>query len=251
MHMNFLSGKPLAGKTALVTGASRGIGASVSRQLAEHGANVIINFRSKRPRAERVGEAVKAAGTKSILVQADICNEGEVRQMMQTIKQEIPQLDLLILNASGGLEKDKPASYAMLLNCTAQENLLHASLPLLTAGSRVIFVTSHLAHFYGEKTVYTAYEPVAKSKKAGELALLNRIPELTEKGISLVIVSGDLIEGTITPKLMERSSRGLIETRREQAGSLPTVDDFALAIVHAAFDKTLTSGDVIFVGNTD
>jgi NAD(P)-dependent dehydrogenase (short-subunit alcohol dehydrogenase family) len=97
----------------------------------------------------------------------------------------------------------------MQLNLTAQERLVSLALPLMPKGGRVVFVTSHLAHFYGEKPVYAAYEPVAASKKAGEEALRARIPELAEKGISLVVVSGDLIEGTITPKLMERSNRGL------------------------------------------
>ena len=95
---------------------------------------------------------------------------------------------------------------------------------------RVVFVTSHLAHFYGEKPIFPDYETVAASKKAGETALRERIGELAALGISLVVVSGDLIEGTITPKLLERAAPGLIETRRAQAGELPTVRDFAEAI---------------------
>ncbi len=112
-------------------------------------------------------------------------------------------------------------------------------------------MTSHLAHFHGQKPVYAAYEPVAASKKAGEQALRARIPKLSSKGISLVVVSGDLIEGTVTPKLMERSSRGLIETRRQQAGSLPTVEEFARAIVDTAANPHLKSGEVVFVGSIE
>lgn len=158
---------------------------------------------------------------------------------------------MLILNASGGLEKDKPADYAMRLNLTAQERLVTLAWPLMPPGGRIVFVTSHLAHFYGQKPVPSVYEPVAASKQAGEMALRARIPERSDKGISLVVVSGDMIEGTITPKLMERSNRGLIETRRQQAGALPTVEEFAQAIVQAAADKNLKSGEVIFVGSTD
>jgi NAD(P)-dependent dehydrogenase (short-subunit alcohol dehydrogenase family) len=240
----------LNGKIALVTGASRGIGANVSCLLAASGADVIINFRSKGPRAEEVANSVRAAGRRAFLAQADITDEAEVKTMMQAAE-EAGRINLLILNASGGLEKDKPADYAMNLNLTAQERMVNLALPLIPEGGRIVFVTSHLAHFHGEKPVYSAYETVAASKKAGEQALRARIPELTAKGISLVVVSGDLIEGTITPKLMERASRGLIETRRKQVGSLPTVEEFAQAIVNAATDTNLKSGEVIFVGSTE
>ena len=237
-------------KIALVTGASRGIGASVTRLLAAGGADVIINFRSKGPRAQEVANAVRAAGRRAWLAQADITDEAEVHSMMQ-VAAEAGRIDLLILNACGGLEKDKPADYAMQLNLTAQERLVNLALPLMPRGGRIVFVTSHLAHFYGQKPVHAVYETVAASKQAGELALRARLPELTDKGISLVVVSGDMIEGTITPKLMERASRGVIETRRQQAGTLPTVEEFAQAIVQAAADTHLKSGAVIFVGSTD
>jgi 3-oxoacyl-[acyl-carrier protein] reductase len=152
-------------------------------------------------------------------------------------------LDILVLNASGGLEKGKPTSYAMELNLTAQVRTFEAALPLMPPGGCVVFVTSHLAHFYGRKPVYAAYEGIAASKKAGEDALRSRLPELAARGVRLAIVSGDMIEGTITPKLLERTQRGLIEMRREQAGALPTVREFADAIVDAAADAHRPSGE--------
>ncbi len=74
-----------------------------------------------------------------------------------------------------------------------------------------MFVTSHWAHFHGQHPVLPAYEPIADSKKAGEDALRARIPEFLGRGIHLYIVSGDIIEGTITPKLLERTQPGLIQ----------------------------------------
>jgi 3-oxoacyl-[acyl-carrier protein] reductase len=99
--------------------------------------------------------------------------------------------------------------------------------------------------------VYEMYELVAASKYAGEQALRKRIPQLLERGISLVIVSGDLIEGTITPKLMERAQPGFINERRKQAGSLPTVADFASAIANACGNSSFSSGETIFIGSTE
>jgi NAD(P)-dependent dehydrogenase (short-subunit alcohol dehydrogenase family) len=243
--------KRIDGKTALVTGASRGIGAEVARLLAARGADVAINFRSKMLRAAEIADEVRARQRRALLVQADLTDNTGLGQMMQVIGREFGRLDILILNASGGLEKDKPESYAMELNLTAQVQTLNAALPLMPTGGCVVFVTSHWAHFYGEKPVYASYEKVAASKKAGENALRERLPELTARGLRLAIVSGDIIEGTITPKLLERSQPGMMESRREQTGSLPTVHEFAAAIVGAAAASTDPTGSVHFVGPTD
>lgn len=242
---------PFFGKTAFVTGASRGIGASVARQLAESGADVAINYRSKANRAQQVADEIAALKRRVLLLQGDITNVTDIGSMFSKIESEWKRLDILVLNASGGLEKGKDAGYAMRLNMTAQVDLVQGALRLLPKGGRIVFVTSHLAHFYGVKPVYDGYEPVAASKKAGEEALRRMIPELSRLGIRLVVVSGDLIEGTITPRLLQRQSPGLIESRRQEAGSLPSVEDFAAAIVQAAADESCATGETIYVGSTD
>ena len=241
----------LTRKVALVTGASRGVGAEVSKILARLGMDVVVNYRSKASRAEEVADRIRETGATAMLVQADMTSEADVRSMLEHVKEHLQKLDILVLNASGGLEKDKPLDYPMTLNLTAQARLADLAQPLMTTGSCIVFVTSHLAHFYGQKPVGDYYEPVAASKKAGEEALRSRIPALSAAGIRLVVVSGDLIEGTITPKLMERANPGFIEGRREQAGELPTVEDFARAIVEASMNETLESGATIFVGSTE
>jgi 3-oxoacyl-[acyl-carrier protein] reductase len=234
-----------------VTGASRGIGAAVALMMAEQGADVVVNFRSKGSRAEAIANQVQALGRRALLAQADLTDQGSVESMARAVERSFGRVDLLVLNASGGLEKGKPTSYAMELNLTAQVRTLEAVLPLMRDGACVVFVTSHLAHFYGRKPVYAAYEDIAASKKAGEDALRARIPEFEARGIRLAIVSGDMIEGTITPKLLERTQRGLIESRRTQVGALPTVQEFAAAIVDAAADASRPNGHVSFVGPTD
>ena len=238
-------------RTALITGGSRGVGACIARLLAHAGVDVAITYRNKAGRAQEVIADVEAAGRRGIAVQADMSLNEDLDALMVKTGGAFGHIDLLVLNASGGMEKDKPADYAMLLNRDAQIQMLNRAVPLMPRGSRVVFVTSHPAHFYPGKPVYPAYEPVAASKRAGEDALRARIPELAAKGIDLIVVSGDLIEGTITAKLLDRNAPGLIEFRRNQAGSLPTVDEFALAIVTAAQDNTLKTGDTVYVGNID
>jgi hypothetical protein len=110
-------------------------------------------------------------------------------------------------------------------------------------------VTSHLAHFYGRIEQPPVYEPVARSKHAGEAALTALAPDLARSGLRLAIVSGDLIEDTIVPRLMDRVTPGLIAGRRAQAGALPTTADMADAIVRAALEASMPTGTVLFVGD--
>jgi NAD(P)-dependent dehydrogenase (short-subunit alcohol dehydrogenase family) len=242
---------PFRGRSALVTGSSRGIGAAVALLLAERGADVVVNYRSKGSRAEEVAAQIRALGRQSLLARADLTDAADVDTMMNAVRATFGQLHLLILNASGGLEKDKAASYAMELNLTAQLRTLDAALPLMPSGGCIVFVTSHWAHFYGRKPVYEAYESIAASKKAGEDALRGRMPEFEARALKFAIVSGDMIDGTITPKLLDRAQPGLIAGRRGQIGALPTVDEFAAAIVAAAADTRAPNGHVVFVGATD
>jgi 3-oxoacyl-[acyl-carrier protein] reductase len=241
----------LVGKTALVTGASRGIGASVARQLGQLGVDVAINYRSKGPKAQAVADELIALGRKPLLVQGDITDAQDIATIFDAIQAAWGRLDLLVLNASGGLEQDKAPDYAMQLNLTAQVKLVEGALPLMQHGGRIVFVTSHLAHFHGTGPGYDGYESVAVSKKAGENALREMIPRLAGLELRLVIVSGDLIEGTITPKLLERQSRGLIQKRREAVGTLPDVEEFAAAIVDAGISDQYSSGQTIYVGSTE
>lgn len=143
--------------------------------------------------------------------------------------------------------------YALTLNRDAQLGTLDAALPLLEDGSRVVFVTSHQAHFIRTTPTMPEYEAVALSKRAGEDALRERVGELTERGIGFVVVSGDMIEGTITATLLERANPGAIETRRESAGKLYNVSEFAAEIALAAVepipaDNTRLVGDISSFG---
>ena len=85
-----------------------------------------------------------------------------------------------------------------------------------------MFVTSHQAHFIRTVETMPEYVPVALSKRAGEDALRERIPELEAAGIEFVVVSGDMIEGTITATLLERANPGAIGAARTPPASSTT-----------------------------
>ncbi|TAJ46375.1 MAG: SDR family NAD(P)-dependent oxidoreductase [Herbiconiux sp.] len=231
-----LAAGSLAGKRALVTGSSRGIGADTVGYFAEAGASVVINYRNKEARAVKLANSIREAGGSAIVVGADLTDPASVSAMFDQIQAELDGLDILVLNASGGMESGMAADYAMTLNRDAQVNVLTAALPLLAPGSRIVFVTSHQAHFIRTTETMPEYEQVALSKRAGEDALRALIPQLDEAGIDFVVVSGDMIEGTITATLLERANPGAIGARKEAAGRLYNVSEFAAEVAAAAID---------------
>ncbi len=94
----------LTGKRVLITGASRGVGAALAEMMARRGADLVLNYHNKRPRAEAVAQRVRALGRRAELVQADITVPENVERMIR----DAEGLDVLVLNASGGSRNIKP-----------------------------------------------------------------------------------------------------------------------------------------------
>jgi len=95
-----------------------------------------------------------------------------------------------------------------------------------------------------------AYDAVTASKRAGEDAIRALIPQMSDLGVSLVVVSGDMIDGTMTVTLLDRANPGLLERRRYDVGDLRTIDEFADAVATATTMDTPT-GHTIYVGGDD
>ncbi len=236
---------------ALVTGGSRGIGAATALALAERDYDVVLTYRNKPARANEIVTIITQRGGRALSVQCDITQPSDLDALFSAVRAWSGHLDLLVLNAAGGLERELVAadpSYPMRINRDAQLALVDGALPLMSEGGVIIFVTSHWAHMHGKIHYLPAYIPVASTKHAGEQALRARQQELAQRGIRLLIVTGDLIEGTIMAKIMERLSPGITQEREEHGGKLPTVTEMGIAIAEAAMDTTLPSGHTVVVG---
>lgn len=89
----------LAGKVAVVTGASKGIGASIAKQLAAEGASVVVNYSTSKEGADRVVSEITAKGGKAVAVQADISKKADIARLFGETKKSFGKLDILVNNA--------------------------------------------------------------------------------------------------------------------------------------------------------
>ena len=95
----------LKGKVALVTGASRGIGRHIALQLAQRGADVAINYRSRQHEGDEVAREIEATGVRALAFQADLSKMPEARSLVRQVQDEWGRIDILVNNA--GITKDK------------------------------------------------------------------------------------------------------------------------------------------------
>lgn len=238
----------LAGQGAIITGSSRGIGAATAALLGARGAGVVVNYRAKAPRANKVVKGIEEAGGKAVAVGADLTEQAGAQALVDAAVENFGSLNILVLNASGGMETDRGEDYALKLNRDAQVTMARTAMKVMPAGSQIVFVTSHQAHFINQTATMDAYEPVARSKRAGEDALLEMVPEFTEAGITFTVVSGDMIEGTITATLLNRAEPGAIEARREAAGRLYSVEEFGAEVASVVGREGLEQAHIELVG---
>ncbi|MCH6267119.1 MULTISPECIES: 3-oxoacyl-[acyl-carrier-protein] reductase [Neobacillus] len=94
----------LAGKTALVTGASRGIGREIALELARQGANVAVNFSGSEAKANEVVDEIKALGQEAFAIKCNVSNTEEVSEMVKAVIEQFGRLDILVNNA--GITRD-------------------------------------------------------------------------------------------------------------------------------------------------
>lgn len=141
----------LAGKRALVTGASRGIGAAIAKALAAEGADVAITYEKSADSAAKIVDAIKATGRKAVAIQADSADVAAVQASVEKTVKELGGLDILVNNAGilrlGGLNDISLADIDAQLNVNVRSPIVasKAALPHLGKGGRIITIGSYFA----------------------------------------------------------------------------------------------------------
>ncbi|MET3381094.1 SDR family oxidoreductase [Variovorax paradoxus] len=140
--------KPSNSKVALVTGASRGIGAAIARRLAKDGFAVAVNYASSPAQADALVAELQAAGGKAFAVKADVASAGEVRAMFDAVEAQLGKVDVLVNNA--GVLKTVPLSehtdalydQTFDINVRGTFNTLREAATRLNEGGRVVNFSS-------------------------------------------------------------------------------------------------------------
>src|SRR6185295_17705893 len=96
---NIMSANKLSGKVAVVTGASKGIGASIAKHLAAEGASVVVNYASSKAGADKVVAEITAQGGKAIAVHADVAKKSDIDRLFTETKEAFGSPDVLVNNA--------------------------------------------------------------------------------------------------------------------------------------------------------
>jgi 3-oxoacyl-[acyl-carrier protein] reductase len=150
-------------KVALVTGASRGIGAAVARRLAHDGFSVVVNYASSSNEADALVAELKAAGAQAIAVRADVAKADEVRRMFETSEQQLGKVDVLVNNA--GVLKTVPLAdtsdalfdQTLNINLRGTFNTLREAAARMNDGGRIVnFSSTTLALNMPGYAVYNA-----------------------------------------------------------------------------------------------
>lgn len=160
---NEIAPQRLAGKTALITGGSRGIGAAIALRLAQEGANVAINYNSNKQKADEVVAQITELGGKAFAVKGNVVSNQDVQQLVDDTIKQLGHIDILINNAGvyevGPLEKITIEQYNRVFDVNVKGVIATtiAALPKLTEGGRIINVSSVAGRgAYPEFSVYSA-----------------------------------------------------------------------------------------------
>jgi 3-oxoacyl-[acyl-carrier protein] reductase len=243
--------KKLAGKVAIVTGASKGIGAGIAKQLAAEGAAVIVNYASSKEGADRVVAEIESNGGKAVAVQANVAKKADIERLFSEAKKAFGRLDVLVNNA--GVYEFSP-----LEEITAEHFHKHFDLNVLglilaskeavryfdaTGGSIVNISSVASTSAPANTSVYSA------TKAAVDAVTRSLAKELGPRNIRVNSINPGMVEteGVHAAGIMESDFRKDVESRTP-LGRIGQARDIAPAAVFlASQDSQWITGETLFI----
>ena len=239
----------LNGKVALVTGASRGIGAAIASKLASLGCDVAINYAGNIQKAEETLNSVKAYGVNAQIYQANVANYEEVEAMTKQIIKDFGHLDIIINNA--GITSD---NLMMRMDQDSFDSVIDVNLkgtwnvcksitrPILNQRSGVIINLSSVVGINGNvgQVNYAA-------SKAGVIGLTKSLAkEFASRNIRVNAVAPGYVKSDMTAKLSEEITEKVLENI--PLGQLGEVEDIANSVAFLVSDEArYITGQVLVV----
>jgi 3-oxoacyl-[acyl-carrier protein] reductase len=239
--------QPLHGKIALVTGASRGIGAAIAQRLAADGAELVLHYGSGRAEAEALAAALRDAGAKAHLLQADLAAPDGGQQLVAALAAlQLPRVDILVNNAGIALYANLAGTSAEAFDKLVNVNMrslffaTQGVVPLMPDGGRIINVgTAATRIAFPGITAYSA------SKGFVDALTLQLAAELAPRNITVNVVAPGAIETRMSAWIREPGGTDMLA----QVQALPGVGQPAHVAGVVAFlagpDGSWTTGQVV------
>jgi 3-oxoacyl-[acyl-carrier protein] reductase len=244
--------KKLAGKVAVVTGASKGIGAGIAKQLADEGASVVVNYSSSKEGADHVVDEIVSRGGRAVAVKANMTNKAEVERLFVEAKKAFGPVDVLVNNA--GIYE-----FSALEDITADH--FHKQFDLNVLG--LLYATQEAVKQFGPEggsivnisSVVATLAPPSTSVYSATKAAVGAITrslaqELGGRKIRVNAVNPGLVEteGTHTAGITESDFRKQIESQTP-LGRIGQPQDIASAVLFlASSDASWITGESFYVG---
>jgi glucose 1-dehydrogenase len=241
----------LDGKAALVTGSSQGIGESVAVRLAEQGADVVVNYHSHPEGADHVVEHIRAAGRKSVAIQADLGRLSDVQALVQQSVRALGKLDILVNNA--GVEKNADfwnvteADYDLIMDVNLKgvffvtQSFVRHLMETKRPGKIINMSSVH------EELPFPHFAPYCMSKGGMRMMTRDLAIELAPFGITINSIAPGAIETPINSKLLHDPAKlkALLENIPLQRLGKPA-DVAGVAAFLASSDADYITGTTIF-----
>jgi len=225
--------KKLVGKSALVTGASRGIGAAVAKHLASEGAGVAITYSKDAKSASAVVKAIEDAGGRAIAIQADSSDAEAIKGAVAKAVAEFGSLDILVNNAGTALPKPfeegtiEEFDHVLDLNVRGLIITTHAALKHLNNGGRIINIGSCV----GERDMTPGLAVYSATKGAVKMFTQGLSREVGSRGITVNNVQPGPIDTDLNPASGDWAAPQLALTALNRYG---TVDEVAALVAFVA-----------------
>jgi 3-oxoacyl-[acyl-carrier protein] reductase len=241
----------LAGKVALVTGASKGIGASIAKHLAAEGASVVVNYASSKSGADKVVADIKADGGSAIAIQADVAKPEEITRLLADTKSAFGRLDILVNNAGvyefAPLEAITPENFHRQFNINVLGLLLTTkeAVKLFPATGGTVINISSIAgkNALANTSVYSATKAAVDS--------ITRVlaTELGSRKIRVNAINPGMVEteGVHTAGIAESDFRRKVEADTPLGRIGQTGDIAPAAVFLASDDSNWLSGETIVI----
>jgi len=240
---------PLVGRTALVTGAARGIGRAIATKLAQSGCDIVVNYYNSHEEAESLCEQFRALGRRAVAIKASVSQPDSVDDLFAELRKHFDHLDIVISNAASGVLKPaldmtlKHWRWCMETNAFALNLLAQRAAPLMGPGGRIVAMSS-----LGSVRAMPNYAFIGASKAALESLVRSLAQELGPSGIRVNAVSAGVVETDALSHFPNREQ--LVESfkARTPAGPVLTPEDVAGAVYLLCLPEAhMINGHTLFV----